>query len=59
MTPRAPHTNHSLRRRENRALERRDELINKYTREGLTQDHAQERAQKEMHDNPKRDWRRG
>jgi membrane carboxypeptidase/penicillin-binding protein len=59
MTPRAPHTNHPLRRREKRALERRDELIKKYIDEGLTELEAQERAQVEMRDNPKGDWRRG
>ena len=59
MTPRAPKTNSPLRRRESRALERRDELIKKYMDEGLTEAEAQTRAQAEMRDNPKLDWRRG
>ena len=59
MTPRAPQTNHPPRRRAKRALERRDELIKKYVDEGLTEAEAEARAQVELLDNPKRDWRSG
>jgi hypothetical protein len=59
MTARAPKTNSPLRRRERRALERQDELTKKYMDDGLTEAEAQARAQAEMRDNPKRDWRRG
>jgi hypothetical protein len=44
--------------RNRRALERQDELTKKYMDEGLTEAEAQARAQAEMRDNPKRDWRR-
>jgi hypothetical protein len=59
MTPRAPKTNHPPRRRERRALEQLDELTKKYVDEGLNEAEAAARAQAEIRDNPKRDWRRG
>lgn len=59
MGPRIPDTNHPLQRREQQALKRRDELVKKYEAEGLTHDAALDRAQKEMRDNAKGDWRRG
>jgi hypothetical protein len=59
MGPRIPGTNHPLHRREKKALALRDELVKKYQAQGLSHKDALDRAQKEMRDNNKGDWRRG
>jgi hypothetical protein len=59
MTARSPGTNAPLLRRTAQALKRRELLIAQYIAEGMTEDEASERAQAEMRDNDKGDWRRG
>ena len=41
------------------ALKRRDTLVEKYVAEGIERKEATDRANKEMRDNNKGDWRRG
>lgn len=59
MTVRSPGTNAPLHRRTQKALERKEKLIAQYVAEGMTEAEATERAQAEMRDNDKGDWRRG
>ena len=59
MTVRASGTNSPLRRRTSKALARRAELVAKYVAEGMDEEAATERAQREMRENDKGDWRRG
>jgi hypothetical protein len=59
MGPRAEGTNHPLRGRDAKALRRRNELAKKYMAEGMSEEDALARAQEEMRDNAKGDWRRG
>ncbi len=59
MTVRSSGTNSPLRRRTEEALKRRADLIARYVAEGMTEAEAAERAQNEMRDNAKGDWRRG
>jgi hypothetical protein len=41
------------------AMERRDQLAEKYVTEGMSPEDARHRAQMEMRDNALMDWRRG
>jgi hypothetical protein len=59
MGPPAPGSNSKPNRRATKALERRAVLTRKYVAEGMDEAAAQARAQKEMRDNGKGDWRRG
>lgn len=59
MTVRSSGTTSPLRRRTQNALKRRSELIKRYMGEGMSEEEATERAQNEMRDNEKGDWRRG
>ena len=59
MTVRSTGTSAPPRRRTTKALERKAALIEQYVAEGLSHDEATERAQNEMRDNAKGDWRRG
>ncbi len=59
MTARAPGSNAPLHNREKKALKRREELTAKYVAGGMTEEDAKQRAQNEMRDNPRRDWRTG
>ena len=59
MTVRSPGTGVPLRRRTEKALKRRAELIESFVAEGMTEEEASELAQKQMRDNDKADWRRG
>ncbi len=45
--------------RESKALQRKQALIDKYVAEGMSAEAAAKRAQAEMRDNDKGDWRRG
>ena len=47
------------RRRTKRALQRKQVLVEKYVVEGMSRADAEARAQTEMRDNEKGDWRRG
>jgi hypothetical protein len=59
MTIRSTGTNAPLHRREANALRRKKALIEQYVAEGMDYPAAVERAQAEMRDNAKGDWRRG
>lgn len=47
------------RERTRKALLRKRALVETYIAQGMTQAEAETRAQSEMRDNPKGDWRRG
>lgn len=59
MTTRAPGSNAPLHSRDKKALKRLEELTANYVAEGMTEEDAKQRAQKEMRDNPRGDWRAG
>ena len=59
MTVAAPGSNAKPNRRTMEALARREKLVKAYVKEGMNEQEAKERAQKEMRDNDKGDWRRG
>jgi hypothetical protein len=59
MGPPAPGSNNKPNRRATKALERRAILTQKYVDAGMDEVAAQAKAQKEMRDNGKGDWRRG
>ena len=59
MTTRAPGSNAPLRNREKKGLKRLEELTAKYAGEGMTEEDAKQRAQKDMRNNPRGDWRAG
>lgn len=59
MSPRAPGSNSALHRREKKALERRDEAIQRNVDEGMSLEDATKRVDVEMRDNPRGDWRAG
>lgn len=59
MTARTPKSNSPLHRRERKALKRLEELTAKYVAEGMTEGDAKRRAQGEMRDNQRGDWRAG
>ena len=57
MTTHAPGSNAPLHNRERKALKRREELTAQYVAEGMTEENAKLRAQNEMRDNARGDWR--
>lgn len=59
MSVRAPGSNAPLRRRTKKGLERLKKLTSKYVAEGMPEAEAKTRAQAELRDNPRRDWRAG
>jgi len=59
MTVRAPGSNAPLRRREQKAVKRLAELTAKYVAEGMSEADAKKRAQEEVRENPRKDWRAG
>ncbi len=59
MTTRAPGSNAPPRNREKKALTRLEELTANYVAKGMTEEDARQRAQKEMRDNTRGDWRAG
>ena len=59
MTTRAPGSNAPLHNREKKALKHLRELTAKYMTEGMTEKDAKQRAQKDMRNNPRGDWRAG
>jgi hypothetical protein len=54
-----PGSNHPPNKRTMKAIKRRDDLVARYVAEGMSKEAATERAQKEMRNNEKGDWRRG
>jgi uncharacterized protein YoaH (UPF0181 family) len=48
-----------LRRREQKAVKRLAELTAKYVAEGMSEADAKKRAQEEVRENPRKDWRAG
>lgn len=48
-----------LSRRTQKALERKKKLIERYINEGLSPEEASKKADVEMRDNPRGDWRAG
>jgi hypothetical protein len=59
MTVPASKSNSPLRRRTEKALKRLEVLAKKYETEGMTKRAARAKAQKEMRDNTRGDWRDG
>jgi hypothetical protein len=59
MGARAFGSNSQPRREEKKALKRRKELAAKYMANGMTEEAANQRAQLDMRDNSRRNWRKG
>lgn len=57
MTAPAPRSNAPLRSGVKKALKHLEVLTEKYVAEGMSEEDARQRAQKEMRDNPRKDWR--
>ena len=59
MTARAPGSNAHLRDRDEKALKRLKKLTAQYVADGMPEKKARQRAQIEMRDNSRKDWRGG
>lgn len=59
MTVRAGGSNAPLRRSDKKLIERAKKLAAKYEAEGLSKDEAEDRAYKELRDNPRQNPRKG
>ena len=59
MTVRTDKSNAPLRNRTKKALKRLDQLAEKYEAEGMSKADARKRAQEEMRENQRGDWRAG
>ena len=59
MTVSAPGSNAHLRNRDEKALKRLEKLTEQYVADGMPEKKARQRAQVEMRDNSRKDWRGG